>query len=146
MLKSQKKMKRKLDKILLIDDSPSDNYIHERRIRKHDITNHIIITHGGQEALQYLTTKNENGHYPLPELIFLDINMPGMNGWEFLNKYEKLDSSQKGSIILTMLTTSIAESDRIKAAQYKSVAGYETKPITAEMLDAILQKYFPDCL
>ena len=136
-------MKQKLDKIMLIDDSKSDNFIHARRIRKHGTAEEIVIKYSGAEALEYLSTPVDDV-YPAPDLIFLDINMPGMSGWEFLDEYHKLPEEQKGKIILTMLTTSVAAIDRKKAEAHDDISGFEEKPITSEMLDRIIEKYFPD--
>ena len=82
-------MKEKLRNILLIDDSKADNFISSRIIKKSDVTNEITVTHGAREALDYLG-KSVDGNYPKPEIIFLDINMPDMTGWYFLNEYEQL--------------------------------------------------------
>jgi CheY-like chemotaxis protein len=134
---------KKLDKVLLIDDSKADNFIHKRVIKKADITDNIIVKYSGQSALEYLTTK-EDGHYPTPELVFLDINMPGMDGWEFLEEYEKLKEEQRAGIIVCMLTTSIAEKDQQRANNYAKISSYRHKPLTDQMLFEILETFFPD--
>lgn len=136
-------MKKKLNKILLIDDSEADNYIHKDRLEKHGVAEEIIVKYRGEDALDYLTTL-ENNEYPQPELIFLDINMPGMNGWEFLEEYEKLELSQKGNIVVTMLTTSVSPDDKEKAEKNAKLARFESKPLTAENIDDIMKKHFPD--
>ncbi len=100
-------MKRKLDCIMLIDDNEDDNFYHQIVIRDMEITNEIKIAESGFEALEMLTKEND-----APELIFLDINMPAMNGWEFLDEYNKLSDEQKASVIIIMLTTSLNPADR----------------------------------
>lgn len=128
----------------MIDDSDADNFIHQRVIKKADITNNIIVKKSGQEALDYLSTLLENELYPVPNLVFLDINMPGMNGWEFLAHYEKLPLNQKAEIIVCMLTTSISETDKKKAETLPQIKSYQHKPLTQESLAEVLQTFFPD--
>ena len=138
-------MKNKLKNVLLIDDSESDNFYHARKIQKMGITDNIHICYSGQEALDYLRSEFEGTH-PQPTLIFLDINMPGMNGWEFLEEYEKLEVSQQGEVVLTMLSNSIDVRDQEKAERYKSVRGYYSKPLNKEYLDSILEEHFSEYL
>ena len=135
-------MKSKLNCILLVDDSYEDNFYHQRSIHKLDCTHQVFIAQNGKEALDFLQT-SENGKYPSPELIFMDINMPVMDGWEFLKAYEKLDEDQKGEVIIVMLTTSINPDDQEKAKAFQSVKDYINKPLTVELLQEILDKYFP---
>jgi CheY-like chemotaxis protein len=137
-------MKQKLDKVLLIDDSDADNFIHQRVIKKADITHHIIVKKSGQEALDYLSTLVDETLYPVPNLVFLDINMPGMNGWEFLEHYEKLPLNQKAEIIVCMLTTSISETDKKKAETLPQIKSYQHKPLTQDSLMEVVQMFFPD--
>ncbi|MAP54249.1 response regulator [Altibacter sp.] len=133
----------RLEKILLIDDSESDNFVHERLLKKENVAKEIITKYSGEEALEYLSTIVEK-KYPKPDLIFLDINMPGMNGWEFLEHYKDLEIEKKGGIVITMLTTSSSEEDRIKASQNPNINRFENKPLTKERLYDILEKHFPD--
>lgn len=138
-------MKKKLKNVLLIDDSESDNFYHARKITKMGITDTIHMCFSGPEALEYLKSKLE-GINPQPTLIFLDINMPGMNGWEFLEEYEKLDIAEQGEVVLTMLSNSIDERDKRKAHDYKTVQGYYSKPLSEEYLTTIIEKHFKDYL
>jgi CheY-like chemotaxis protein len=125
---------------MLVDDNPDDNFFHERVIRKHGFAEHVIAKQTGKEALEYLKAKDQHtGCHP--DLIFLDINMPGMNGWEFLTEYKKLDSYFQGKIIVVMLTSSDNPEDVIKAKEYGVAFGFKTKPLTKEMLDEIMEKY-----
>ncbi len=136
-------MKKKLKNVLLIDDSESDNFYHERKIRKMGITDNIHVCYSGQEALDFLKSELEGVH-PQPTLIFLDINMPGMNGWEFLREYEKLEVAQQGEIVLTMLSNSIDERDKARAHEFSAVQGFYSKPLSEEYLTSILEKHFSD--
>ena len=126
---------------MLIDDNKDDNFYHERIIRKNNSADTVITKQSGAEALEYLKSKNlqESAH---PDLIFLDINMPGMNGWEFLEEYHKLDREFQSKIVVVMLTTSENPDDRTKAKEFDTLSDFKTKPLTKEMLNDIIDKYF----
>jgi CheY-like chemotaxis protein len=106
------------------------------------------VSPGAREALDYLSCAGKpaplNESCPSPEIIFLDINMPAMDGWEFLQKYEALPDAHKSSIIVIMLTTSFNPEDELKARKIPSVKEFRNKPLTADLLQDILNKYFPD--
>ena len=137
-------MKTKLDKVLIVDDSEADTFIHVRQLKKAGIVNNITTKRNGREALDYLCTP-EAGRYPAPELVFLDINMPVMNGWEFLDAYQSLPDEQRANIVVTMLTTSASNRDRDKAAGYGILINdYEEKPLTVEKIHRITQRHFPE--
>jgi CheY-like chemotaxis protein len=88
----------------------------------------------------------KNKECPTPEIIFLDINMPAMDGWEFLQKYEALPEAHKSSIIVVMLTTSFNPEDELKARKIPAVKEFRNKPLTPALLQDILLKYFPEKL
>ena len=132
-------MKKRLNCIMLIDDDEDDNYFHQIILRKMDVANHIQVAQTGLEALDYLEKENE-----VPDIIFLDINMPGMNGWDFLDEYKKLNPRQKTTVIIIMLTTSISPADQEKAEKMPEISSFQSKPMTAEMLNDILEQYFSD--
>ena len=89
-------MSKELGCIMLIDDNPDDNFFHEREIKKHRKSTKVITRNSAIEAVEYLKSET----VPRPDLIFLDINMPGMNGWDFLNVYSKINSEMKTQIII----------------------------------------------
>ena len=138
-------MKKKLNCILLIDDDDAINFIHEWVINKVDCAEKIEKVENGVEALEYLESVKD-GKHPQPDLIFLDINMPRMNGWEFLEEYHKLDEDKKGKIILVMLTSSLNPADLAKSKTITEVRAFKSKPLTIESLQDILKEYFEDYL
>jgi CheY-like chemotaxis protein len=140
-------MQQKLNCILLIDDDEPTNFISKMLIEESNCSEHVQVTQSGEAALDYLTKgKSPKGQpelFPCPDLIFLDINMPAMNGWEFLDRYENLDGNYKGNVITVMLTTSLSPDDRLKAHNNSTISKFETKPLTLEKLNRILTEYFP---
>ena len=129
--------------IMLIDDNADDNFFDERVIKKNDAADIVIIKKSALEALDYLKSKNNNNEAPPPpDLIFLDINMPKMNGWDFLKQYEKLAIEFQKNTVVVMLTTSEHTSDMMKAKLFHKVSEFKTKPLTKEMLEEILEKHF----
>ncbi|UZR97599.1 response regulator [Chondrinema litorale] len=139
-------MTKKCKLILLIDDDIDDNFFHKRIIEKAGITEEVAICLDGKDALQYLTATgkytNENESYPRPEIIFLDINMPRMNGWDFLEEYRKLPETVRSSHVIVMVTTSLDIEDRQKADTYEEVKYYQNKPMTKAILNEIMDHYF----
>ncbi|NKI15810.1 response regulator [Spongiibacter sp. KMU-166] len=136
---------KKLSTVLLVDDDAATNFLHRMVIDDYGFAERIDEAYDGQEAIDYLTTQVD-GAYPRPEMIFLDINMPRMDGWEFLEAYNQLPSACKGGAVIAMLTTSLNPDDRDKAREFNCVQHYENKPLDEEKLDALLAATFPDCV
>jgi CheY-like chemotaxis protein len=134
-------MNKRIKCIMLIDDNPDDNFFHERIINKCNVAEKVIAMESGKDALAYLTSRNDNNE-PCPNLIFLDINMPGMNGWDFLVEYNKLDIQLHKPILVIMLTTSDSPDDKIKAMALNVGSNFKTKPLTQLFLEEIINKYF----
>ncbi len=132
---------KKLDRILLIDDDIPTNFYNKKIIELVGCANHVETCTSAQQGLDYLNSKTEDGTHPQPELIFLDINMPVMTGWDFLDEYEKLPEDIKGQIIVVMLTTSMNPDDEERAAERK-IGGYSKKPLSEEELRKIIQEHF----
>jgi CheY-like chemotaxis protein len=140
-------MKKKLNCILLIDDDEPTNYLNRMTIEQMECTRYVAITQSGQQALNFLMGDRQSGDTedcPHPDLIFLDINMPAMDGWEFLEKYKKLPREQKAEIVLIMLTTSLNPDDEKRTSQIPEIAGFENKPLKEPRLERLLERYFPD--
>lgn len=136
-----------ISNILLVDDDPTSLFLQQHLLK--DVCNYkglIHECHNGKMALDYIENKGEfasNGKtYPKPELILLDINMPVMNGFEFLDAYTNLPTELRGGIVISMLTSSLNQMDKDKAKKYEDVSDFITKPITKEQLLEIVEKHF----
>jgi CheY-like chemotaxis protein len=134
-------MNKNLRCIMLVDDNQDDNFFHEREINKNNLATIVIAKNTGMEALEYLKSKKDITHMQ-PDLIFLDINMPGMNGWEFLKKYSRLDKRLQSNVLIIMLTTSDNPDDEARSKTWNFVSDYITKPLTKEKMEVIVNKYF----
>ncbi|WP_339810537.1 response regulator [uncultured Imperialibacter sp.] len=136
-------MHRKLKNILLVDDDHSTNLINKMVIQKAEVADNITIRLNGKEAMEYLSADALNDGLTPPDLIFLDINMPVMDGWTFLERYRGLRADQKSDIVLVMLTTSLNPDDRSRAESEPIISGFRTKPLSIEMVHDIVGDYFP---
>lgn len=134
---------KRLKRVLLIDDYEADNFMHEMLFEEMGCADEIVVKLNGREALDYLTTPQQ-GQLPRPDLICLDINMPVMNGWEFLAAYEALDEDMRGGVVLMMLTTSLNPDDKSLADSNEAISDFVSKPLTRETLGELLSKHFPD--
>ena len=136
-------MNQKLDCILLIDDDKATNFLNKRLLTKMDVTENIQIARNGIEAIDYI--KNAiagDPAHPWPDMILLDINMPMVNGWEFLDEYEQMPASVRESTIILMLTTSLKREDQDKAESKSTVKGYIKKPLTQAEIERIITTHF----
>lgn len=132
---------------MLIDDDEPTNFLSSLIIEDARCAEHVHIEDSGERALNYLANSEEHAHdnktCPWPDLILLDINMPAMNGWEFLDKYNALEKEQGRNVVIVMLTTSLNPDDKTRAANIPALSGFEVKPLTTELLRRIIREYFP---
>lgn len=126
--------------VLLIDDDDVNNFINARILKKLSITEDIKVCPNGEEGLRHLHHLASHSE-EFPDLILLDINMPVMDGFEFLDRFSSLDFKEKRPVVI-MLTTSSNEKDLHQLNQYPHVAGYLNKPLNEGKFMAIFQKYF----
>ncbi len=135
-------MKKKLNCILLVDDDESCNEFHQIIIEKVGCAEKVEVANDGEEALAFLRS-SINGIHPKPDLVFLDINMPGMNGWEFLEEYKKMEGEINAKIVV-MLTTSLNPNDKIRAEETGCVDGFRSKFLTIKDVNELLLEFFPE--
>lgn len=130
-----------IETVLLIEDDSATRYINKRIINKHGKFNTIVAFPGGNKALEYLKSL-DIGYDEKPQLIFLDLNMPSMNGWQFINEYARLDKDIIEQIKLIILTTSNDPHDINRSKKIAEVHDYINKPLTFPILDKVLETHF----
>ena len=130
----------KFKSILVIDDSFFDRLIAQEVIKQSIMTDEIITIDSGTEGLEYLISKAETPAL-LPEIIFLDIKMPVMDGFEFLEKYDALPLIIKENCKIYMLSSSVDTKDIDKAHHSKYVVDFIEKPLSKDKLISLSQQY-----
>ncbi len=134
-------MNKVLQTVLLVDDDNACNFFNRRLLKnKHSITQ-VQDARNGRDALAIIKQAAE-GNQTLPNLIFLDLNMPVMSGWEFLNEFKKLPDAVKQQVVIIILSSSINPDDKARAKTYTEVAAYENKYLTDESLARIIEEHF----
>lgn len=127
-------------KVLVIDDSETDCYIAKRMIQKYEFCEELIFQKSAVKALAYLHTL-ENTLDQLPELILLDIRMPEMDGFGFLDEYAKLPDSIKTNCIIMMLSTSLDPEDHQRAESCIFVNRFINKPLDKEKMEQLEKEF-----
>lgn len=125
---------------LLIDDDKVINFYNEKIINKHKDFGEVVSVNSGKSALEYLQNA-KNGLILKPDLIFLDINMPAMNGWEFIEEYNKLEESFTQSIKIILLTTSNNPDDYKRSKTIDIISDFINKPLSSSILDHVKNNY-----
>ncbi|NJL13229.1 MAG: response regulator [Microscillaceae bacterium] len=127
---------KKINCTLVVEDDAITTLIIKKTLEKHTSFDKIYTAKNGREALDWVqacAARQET----LPNLILLDLNMPVMDGWEFLEAFKIMTLAQKVGIII--LSSSIDQADLERARTYSLVKGYFAKPLTEEKLDETLE-------
>ena len=127
---------KKYRSVMLIDDNEIDNLINQKMIESASMTEHIYVHTSAKSAIEFLRNmeKLDLADKVLPDVIFLDIDMPLMDGFQFLDEFEKLSGSTKKKCKIVMLTSSINPQDFNRSKKYLNVKLYLNKPLTHESL------------
>lgn len=121
--------------LLVIDDDDINIFIIRKIAEKTGYDIEICAKHNGQLAIDYIK-ELADARQPLPQLILIDINMPILNGWEFIEAFEALNLNVDNDMY--MLSSSVYENDIEKAKSYKSVKGFISKPLSIDRLKELL--------
>ena len=133
----------KLSCILLVDDDSTTNYLNRRLLEKLAVADRVLVALNGQEALRMLAAEcpETGGEATCPTLVFLDINMPLMNGFAFLEAYQQLPLARRRALVIVMLTTSVHPRD-LQRLEALPVAGFLNKPLNPAKVQQVLQDHF----
>ena len=129
-----------LDLILCVDDDPITLMLCKKVITKASFSNTIITAKNGEEALEYFNSILNQEEDKLPNLIFLDLNMPVMDGWEFLDNFSTEKYSKINTTKIVVLSSTIDPEDFQKSKKYPMVIDFLSKPITINMLNYLESK------
>ena len=135
-----KKPQTKYSTVMLIDDSEIDNFINHKMIEGCNFAERTYIHTSSKSALEFLKNLERTGKVPkelIPEIIFLDINMPIMDGFQFIEEFDKLAKEFKSKSKIVMLTTSVNPSDIERSQKNKYIIKYINKPLTQDVLNSI---------
>lgn len=125
-----------MKRIVLIDDDATTNYLNKMIIERSELVDEVLSFDSAEEALNYFSEGNLTQD---ESLVLLDINMPIMNGWQFLDHYEAMNFSQSNKIV--MLTSSINPADKELADEKYDVVAYKPKPLSVNMLKDLVTAY-----
>ena len=120
--------------VLLADDDIDDCNFFKKALKELPLPTDLVTVHDG-EALMTLLNKEVHS---LPHVIFLDINMPVLSGWDVLNSFKNFTEITKEQFIIYILSSSIASEDKERAANSPLVTGYIEKPLSLGLIQAIL--------
>lgn len=134
-----------LNLILLVDDDDTTNFLNRRLLEEMKVAKKIMICRNGREAIEYLSgaCSNESGsEKTCPDLIFLDIKMPVMDGFSFLDEYQSRNLDSKDHVIIMMLTSSASFYDLERLKNYNRVKKHYSKTLTKHDVQEVLREFF----
>lgn len=126
--------------IWIVDDDKLYQFTMQKTVEKTYLVDKFAAFLDGKEAFDALTTRQHDSNQ-IPDMIFLDINMPVMDGWEFLDKYLQMKPSLPKESIIYVVSSSIDTSDKAKARNIEGIADILVKPISKERFVELFQKY-----
>lgn len=129
-----------LKNVMLVDDDYATNYLHQLFLEESGRVENVLVAKSADEALAILKEGFETGQ--VPEIIFLDINLPAKNGWEFIDEYSEIVGEVSNNSKVIMLSTSENPRDMEKSKEYKLIKEYRIKPLSVPIINEIVDKYF----
>ncbi|WP_370998462.1 response regulator [Mucilaginibacter sp. RCC_168] len=125
--------------VLLIDDDEINNFISIKLIKKALLNTEIMACLNGKFAIEQLTDIQRKDPAKMPDYILLDINMPIMNGWEFLDEYKRLNIDPQGKSKIYIISSSVFSNDINKAKSYPLVKDFISKPLNVEKIKELFE-------
>ncbi|MBF9239649.1 response regulator [Hymenobacter sp. BT683] len=132
---------RRIRTILLVDDDETTNFLHQRLLFRLNVSDRVLVARNGAQALKILTQPNARFNPTNPVLVLLDLNMPVVDGFEFLKAFQALPSVQQRSAVVVVLTSSLNTQDMDRSNNLP-VAGFLTKPLDKVKIDSLLHLHF----
>lgn len=132
---------KKLRRASIVDDDRIYIFGLTKLIEMHEFCDELLVFQNGKDALENLLDDIRLGR-DLPSVILLDINMPVMDGWQFLDEFEKLPAERKQGIRVYMVSSSVNQSDLDKAKSYTDIVDYVIKPVKAADLERIANDFY----
>ena len=129
-------MSAQYNRVMLVDDNDTDNFISRRIIEITRFAQNVEIKNSGKSALEYIEA-HKHDISQLPDIIFLDINMPIVDGYVFLYEFENFDEAVKNKCKVVILSSSDNKRDIDKLINNDRVIKYITKPLTEDVLEEI---------
>ena len=132
-----KKPDSRFSTVMLIDDNEIDNFINQKMIEGWNFADKVYVHTSARSALEFLQNIERNENFPrelIPQVIFLDISMPMMDGFQFLDEFEKLSGNIRDGLKIMLLTSSINPLDQQKSTSIPAIANYMNKPLTKDHL------------
>lgn len=125
-------------RVFIIDDDPIHQRIAQIMISKHNLFDEYFSYTDAQRALDFLQ-ENKNNKEALPDVILLDLNMPVLDGWDFLETFETLIKEFKKNIRVFIVSSSVDEKDLIRSKSYVAVKGFISKPLSPDIIRSIIE-------
>ena len=126
-------------KLVVIDDNPTDHYIMQRLLHNNFNCEQATYTYDGRLVLDYLKENKDTGR-TMPDLIFLDLDMPQLTGWEFLDELENLHMTEKNNVQVHIMSSSIRSADVFHSKKYACVNSFMTKPLSRELVNKVCEQ------
>lgn len=136
-------MSKKLRSVVLLDDNETTIFLNNRLLTRLEVAENILTFSRAEQAFEALWGPEPEGApaHSAPDLMFVDLKMPGMDGFEFLQRFNELPEAVRQQTVLTVLTTSMHAADTARVAQYPNIE-YLSKPLTEEKMEKLLKKRF----
>jgi len=125
-------------KLVVIDDNPTDHYIMQRLLHNNFNCEQATYTFDGRLVLDYLAENKDTG--ALPDVIFLDLDMPQLTGWEFLDELETFNADAKKSVQVHIMSSSIRSADVFHSKKYACVNSFMTKPLSRDLINKVCEQ------